>query len=160
MSISIRQAKSGDGPALHRLVCELAEHHDELDLVVSTPDQLEAGLCSPSSHMGCLIAESDGEPVGFAYWYTVFTTFSGKPKLYMEDLCVSRHARGSGAGFALIRALAAICVERGYPRFEWLAMQDNEAGRKFYTRIGGTVRRGAETWQLQDVDIRALAENE
>ena len=99
MMISIRQARPGDGPALHRLVCALAEHHDELDLVVSTPDQLEAGLCSPSSHGGCLIAERDGEAVGFAYWYTVFTTFSGKPKLYMEDLCVSRHARGKRCRF-------------------------------------------------------------
>ena len=160
MSISIRQAKPGDGPALHRLVCELADHHDELDLVVSTPDQLEDGLCSLSDRGGCLIAEHAGEPVGFAYWYTVFTTFSGKPKLYMEDLCVSRQARGTGAGFALLRALAKICVQRGYPRFEWLAMQNNAAGQKFYTQIGGTVRRGAETWQLRDVDIRALAETE
>lgn len=159
MNISIRQAKPGDGPALHRLVRALAEHHDELDLVVSTPDQLEAGLCSLSDRGGCLIAEHDGEPVGFVYWYEVFTTFSGKPKLYMEDLCVSRHARGTGVGIALIRALAGICAERGYSRFEWLAMQDNQAGQKFYAQIGGAVRPGAETWQLLDADIQALTED-
>ena len=107
---------------------------------------------------GCLIAEYGGEPVGFAYWYEVFTTFAGKPKLYMEDICVSKHARGTGAGFALIKALAGICVERGYTRFEWLAMADNQAGQKFYTQIGGRVRRGADTWQLWDADIRALVE--
>jgi len=142
MSITVREARRGDGPAIHRLVCELAEHHDELDRVVSKPEALEAGLCSPSDRGGCLIAERDGETVGFAYWYEVFTTFSGKPKLYMEDICVSRHARGTGAGF------------------EWLAMEDNEAGQKFYTQIGGTVRRGADTWQLRDADIQALAEKE
>ena len=64
MSITIREAKPGDGPALHRLVRELADHHDELDRVVSTPEALEAGLCSPSERDGCLIAECDGEPVG------------------------------------------------------------------------------------------------
>jgi len=160
MSIVIREARRGDGPAIHRLVCELAEHHDELDRVVSKPEALEAGLCSPSDRGGCLIAERDGETVGFAYWYEVFTTFSGKPKLYMEDICVSRHARGTGAGFALVKTLAGICVERGYSRFEWLAMEDNEAGQKFYAQIGGTVRRGADTWQLRDADIQALAEKE
>ena len=158
MSITIREAQRGDGPALHRLVRELADHHDELDRVVSTPEALEAGLCSPSERDGCLIAECDGEPVGFVYWYEIFTTFTAKPKLYMEDICVSRHARGTGAGFALVKAVAEICVERGCPRFEWLAMADNEVGQKFYSKIGATVLRGADTWQLWDADIKALAE--
>jgi ribosomal protein S18 acetylase RimI-like enzyme len=158
MSITVREARPGDGPALHRLVCELAEHHDELDRVVSSPEALEAGLCTSSDRDGCLIAVCDGEPVGFVYWYEIFTTFTAKPKLYMEDICVSRHARGTGAGFALVKALAKICVERGCPRFEWLAMEDNELGQKFYSQIGATVLRGADTWQLWDADIRALAE--
>ncbi|WP_108881261.1 GNAT family N-acetyltransferase [Anderseniella sp. Alg231-50] len=159
MSITIREAKPGDGPVLHRLVRELADHHGELDRVVSTPDALEAGLCSSSDRHGCLIAECDGEPVGFVYWYEIFTTFTAKPKLYMEDICVSKQARGTGAGFALVRALAEICMERGCPRFEWLAMEDNDAGRKFYSQIGATVLRGADTWQLWDADISALAED-
>ena len=159
MNITIREAKAGDGPVLHRLVCELANHHDELGRVVSKPEELEAGLVSMSDHRGCLIAESKGEAVGFVYWYEVFTTFSARPKLYMEDICVSKRARGTGAGFALVKALARICVERGYTRFEWLAMQGNEAGQKFYTQIGGQIRRGADTWQLTDDDIVMLAEH-
>jgi ribosomal protein S18 acetylase RimI-like enzyme len=158
MNIKIREARAGDGPVLHRLVCELADHHQELEHVVAKPDDLEAGLVSASGNQGCLIAECEGEAVGFVYWYEVFTTFSAKPKLYMEDICVSKNARGTGAGFALVKALAQICVERGCPRFEWLAMKDNEAGQKFYTRIGGRVRRGAETWRLEDDDIVMLAE--
>ena len=158
MTISIREAMSGDGPVLHRLVCELADHHDELERVVAKPDDLEAGLVSASNHQGCLIAENEGEPVGFVYWYEVFTTFSAKPKLYMEDICVSERARGTGTGFALVKALARICVERGCSRFEWLAMKDNAEGQKFYTQIGGKVRRGADTWQLLDDEIVELAE--
>ena len=160
MSITIREAKAGDGPILHHLVSELADHHDELHRMVSQPEDLEAGLVSASDRQGCLIAELEGEPVGFVYWYEVFTTFSAKPKLYMEDICVSKRARGTGTGFALVKALARICVERGCSRFEWLAMSDNEAGQKFYTQIGGKVRQGAETWQLMDDDIVTLAERE
>ncbi len=158
MNITIREARPGDGPVLHRLVCELAEHHDELERVVSTPDELEAGLVSTTDRQGCLVAECDEEAVGFVYWYEVFTTFSAKPKLYMEDICVSKRARGTGAGYALVKALAQICVERGYSRLEWLAMKDNRTGHKFYTRIGGKVRRGAETWQLEHDGIVMLAE--
>ncbi len=159
MNITIREAKAGDGPVLHRLVCELANHHDELDRVVSKPEELEAVLVSMCDHRGCLIAENKGEVVGFAYWYEVFTTFSARPKLYMEDICVSSSARGTGAGFALVKALARICVERGYTRFEWLAMKDNEAGQRFYRQIGGQIRRGADTWQLTDDEIVMLAEH-
>ena len=158
MTITIREARPGDGVLLHRLVSELADHHDELDRVVSTPAQLEAGLVSPAERQGCLIAESGTEAVGFVYWYEVFTTFSGRPKLYMEDICVSKRARGTGAGFALVKALAQICVDRGCGRLEWLAMEDNQAGQTFYNRLGGKVRRGAETWHLQDDDICRLAE--
>jgi GNAT superfamily N-acetyltransferase len=75
----------------------------------------------------------------------------------MEDLCVLPRARGTGAGLALVKALARICVERGISRFEWLAMQDNEVGRAFYTKLGGNVRAVADTWQMWRPQIEALA---
>lgn len=158
MSVVIRDARVGDGEALHRLICDLADHHGELHHVVSRPAQLEAVLCAPSDHRGCLVAEAGGEVVGLAYWYEVFTTFAARNKLYLEDIVVSPSARGGQIGLALMKALAQICVERGYPRFEWLAMKDNEAGQRFYAQIGGQVRAGAETWQLWDEQIAALAE--
>jgi GNAT superfamily N-acetyltransferase len=160
MSVSVREARAGDGCALHRLVCELADHHGDLQHVVSTPEQLEAALCVPSDCHGCLVAEVDGEVVGLAYWYEIFTTFTARNKIYLEDIVVSTQARGTGAGFALMKSVAQICVERECPRFEWLAMSDNVAGQKFYTQIGGKVLEGAETWQLWHDDIAALAEAE
>lgn len=159
VSVSVREARPGDGPALHRLICALAEHHEELDRVVSTPKQLEAVLCVPAAHRGCLVAETGGEVVGLAYWYEVFTTFAARNKLYLEDIVVSHDARGAGAGQALMQRLAQICLERGYPRFEWLAMHDNTAGQRFYARLGGKVREGAETWQLAEDRIKALAKD-
>jgi len=158
MTVSVRPARPGDGEALHRLVVALAEHQNEAHLVSSTPAQLEAVLCADDERQGCLVAVADGAIVGFAYWYTLFTTYTAQTKLYMEDLCVLPEARGQGIGIALLKALAQLCVDRGYRRFEWLAMDDNEVGKAFYRRIGGKVKRGAETWQMWGDQIKALAE--
>jgi GNAT superfamily N-acetyltransferase len=159
VTVTIRPARPGDGEALHRLVVALAEHQKEAHLVTATADALEQVLCVAGDQRGCLVAELNGEVVGFAYWYTVFTTYKAQTKLWMEDLCVLPESRGSGAGFALFKALARMCVERGYPRFEWLAMDYNEVGIAFYTRLGGKVKPGAETWQMWQPEIRALAED-
>ena len=158
MTVAVRPARPGDGEALHRLVVALAEHQNEAHLVTSTPDQLEAVLCADEERQGCFVAEMDGAIVGFAYWYTLFTTYTAQTKLYMEDLCVLPEARGAGVGLALLRALARLCMERGYRRFEWLAMDDNETGIAFYRRIGGKVKAGAQTWQMWGDQISALAE--
>lgn len=158
MSVVIRCAKAGDGPELRDLIVALADHQGQAGLVTAEAGELEDVLCAPSDHRGCLVAELDGVPVGLAYWYEVFTTFTGKPKLYLEDLIVSPQARASGVGFLLMQGLAKICIERGYPRFEWLALSENETGRKFYRRIGGSIKEGADTWHLPETGIRALAE--
>jgi GNAT superfamily N-acetyltransferase len=158
MSVSVRQARAGDGPVLHTLVVALAQHQNEAQLVTATPDALETALCTPQADHGCLIAEADGEPVGFVYWYVAFTTYKAEYKMWMEDLCVLPRARGTGAGLALVKALARICIERDIGRFEWLAMQDNEVGRAFYRKLGGKVRAGADTWQMWRPEIEALAE--
>lgn len=160
MTLEVREARSGDGEVLHRLVLALAEHQNEAGLVTASPDALEKELCTPRADRGCLIAEAAGEPVGFVYWYVAFTTYKAEYKLWMEDLCVLPGARGTGAGFALVKALAQMCVERGYRRFEWLAMDDNEVGRAFYAKLGGKVRAGADTWQMWQPEIQALAEFE
>lgn len=159
MSITIRCTRAGDGSALRELIVALADHQGQAGLVTASAAELEAVLCSPSDHRGCLVADINGVPVGLAYWYEVFTTFTGKSKLYLEDLIVSPQARGSGAGLLLMRGLARICIERGYPRFEWLALNDNDVGRKFYRRIGGHIKQGADTWHLPEAAIRSLAED-
>lgn len=158
MSTVIRCARAGDGPVLRDLIVALADHQGQAGLVTASAAELEGVLCSPSDHLGCLVAEMDGIPVGLAYWYEVFTTFTGKSKLYLEDLIVSPRARASGAGFLLMQGLAGICIERGYRQFEWLALSENELGRKFYRRLGGSIKQGADTWHLPETGIRALAE--
>ena len=159
MNITIRCSRAGDGPALRDLIVALADHQGQAGLVTASAAELEAVLGAPGDHRGCLVADLNGEAVGLAYWYEVFTTFTGKSKLYLEDLIVSPQARGSGAGLLLMQGLAKICMERGYPRFEWLALSDNEVGRKFYRGIGGHIKQGADTWYLPEAAIQALAED-
>lgn len=158
MSLTVREARKGDGEALHQLVRVLADHHGDVSKVVSTPELIEVGLCEPSDRHGCLVAELDGAVVGFAYWYEIFTTYTARNKMYLEDIAVAPEARGTGAGFALMRAVAKLCVERGCPRFEWLAMNTNAEGQKFYAQVGGKVLEGGQTWQMWGDDIAALAE--
>ena len=110
MSIVSRCARPGDGPGLRDLIVALADQQGQAGLVTASAAELEKVLCSPSDHRGCLIAELNGVPVGLAYWYEVFTTFSGKSKLYLEDLIVSPQARASGVGFLLMQGLAKICI--------------------------------------------------
>ena len=158
MSVVVREARAGDGPSIHAIIMALAEHQQEAHLVTATAHELEAALCAPHDERGCLLAELDGQVVGLAYWYSIFTTYKAQTKLYMEDLCVLPQAPGTGAGIAMLKALANICVERGYPRFEWLAMDYNDVGIEFYTRLGGKVKQGAQTWQMWELEIKALAE--
>jgi ribosomal protein S18 acetylase RimI-like enzyme len=157
MNVQVRKAKTGDGPVLLRLVMDLARHHGEEAAVTATAGQLEAVLCSPSETRGCLVATVKDNIVGFAYWYLVFTTFAARDKVYLEDLVVEPGMRGSGIARALMRAVSQECVERDLNRLEWLAMDSNEAGNRFYRSIGGEIRNGAQTWQLPPDMIRALA---
>ena len=95
------------------MIRELADYEWALHEVQATEDQLHAGLFGPSPTASCTIAEFYGQVVGFALWFLHFSTWLGGPGVYLEDLYVRPEARGRGAGAALLRELARICVERG-----------------------------------------------
>ena len=86
-----------------------------------------------------IVAEADGEVVAFALFFTNFSTFLGKPGLYLEDLIVTPAERGQGIGQALLERLARIAVERDYGRFEWSVLDWNENAIRFYERMGASV---------------------
>jgi GNAT superfamily N-acetyltransferase len=86
-----------------------------------------------------IVAERGGEVVAFALFFTNFSTFLGKPGLYLEDLIVAPAQRGQGIGSALLARLARIAVERDYGRFEWSVLDWNEHAIRFYERMGATV---------------------
>ncbi|HEY3873095.1 MAG TPA: GNAT family N-acetyltransferase [Actinocrinis sp.] len=138
----IRTATAEDVPAIHRLVCELAEyeraHHD----VEATPEQLREALFGPDPTVFAHVAEAApagggaGEVVGFALWFLNFSTWRGRNGIYLEDLYVQPEHRGSGLGRELLTELARICVERGYTRLEWSVLDWNEPARGFYRALG------------------------
>jgi GNAT superfamily N-acetyltransferase len=96
-----------------------------------------------------------GAVVGFALWYVTFSTWKGRPGLWLEDLFVRPSARGAGHGKALLQALAAVCVERGYPRFEWWVLDWNEPAIGFYRSLGAVPQ---DAWTTFRVDGEALGE--
>ena len=113
--------------AIHGLICDLADYERARDEVKATPDQLRAALFGPTPAVYALVAETDGEVVGFALYFLNFSTWEGVHGIYLEDLYVRPTQRGTGRGKALLTALAAIAVARGYARVEWSVLDWNTA---------------------------------
>jgi GNAT superfamily N-acetyltransferase len=149
----IREAVESDVPAVLELVRALATYEREPDAVVATEDDLRTALFGPDPSAGCQVAEADGRVVGFALWYRTFSTWQGKPGLWLEDLFVEPEHRGSGLGRDLLVSLATICVDRGWTRFEWWVLDWNEPAQGFYRSLGA---RPEDEWTVWRVDGDAL----
>ncbi len=133
---SIRPATAGDVSELLRLIRELAEYEKLADMAVGTEARMRESLFGARPAAEALVAERGGRTVGFALYFTTFSTFLCKPGLYLEDLFVEPEHRGSGIGRALLRRLAALAVERGCGRFEWRVLDWNEPSIRFYESLG------------------------
>ncbi|WP_310474815.1 GNAT family N-acetyltransferase [Sandarakinorhabdus sp.] len=150
----IRFATPADIPAIHQLIVELAIYEKEPDAVKATHADLDRALFGERPVAECVLAEQDGQPVGLALFFTNFSTWTGKPGLYLEDLFVQPTARGSGTGKALLAHLAQICVARGYSRFEWSVLDWNTPAIGFYTSLGAKLMDG---WTVMRLDGDALS---
>ena len=133
--ITIRSATPNDVPLILEFIKALARFENEPDAVKTTPEDLLRDGFGEQPQFEVLIAEWDEEPVGFALFFTTYSTWEGRPSLYLEDLFVVESARKHGVGRALMAKLAAICVERGYQRLELQVLDWNPA-REFYHRLG------------------------
>jgi GNAT superfamily N-acetyltransferase len=151
--IHIRAAEVRDVPLILRLVRELAEFEREPGAVVATEDMLSAALFGDRPAAEAVIAEHDSEAVGFALFFQNFSTWTGRPGMYLEDLYVTPAARGLGVGTALLRHLAGIALDRGYGRFEWAVLDWNEPAIAFYRSMGAV---GMDEWRIQRVSGEAL----
>ena len=153
MTVTIRPARSGDAATVLRFVRELAEYEREPDAVVATEAMMDEALFSEKPKAEALIAEVDGVAVGFALFFHTFSTWTGRQGIWLEDLYVTPDARGSGAGKALVSAIAGICLDRGCPRFEWWVLDWNEPAIGFYRSIGA---QAMDEWTTQRVTGDAL----
>lgn len=150
----IRSATPADIPRILAFVRELAEFEREPDAVVATEPLLAAALFGPRPAAEAVMAEGpDGTPLGFALFFQNFSTWTGLPGMYLEDLYVTPAARGAGVGKALLRHLAGIAVDRGYGRFEWSVLDWNQPAIDFYRAMGAT---GMDEWTVQRVTGDAL----
>jgi len=134
--VAIRVATPADVPTILRFIRDLARYEKLEGEVVADEPALLATLFGERPAAEVLIAELAGAPVGFALFFTSYSTFLGKPGLYLEDLFVEPEARGRGAGLALMSALARITLERGYGRFEWSVLDWNTPALDFYRSLG------------------------
>jgi GNAT superfamily N-acetyltransferase len=149
----IRTATPDDIATILRFIRELAEYEREPDAVKATEPMLLGALFGPKPVAEALIAEADGAPVGFAIFFQNFSTWTGRPGIYLEDLYVTPEARGSGMGKALLRHLAGIALDRDCARFEWAVLDWNTPAIEFYDAMGATSQ---DEWTVRRVAGDAL----
>lgn len=147
----VRQARPSDAETLHRFIVELAVYEREPAAVEVRPDDLRAQLRSDRPPFEALLVELAGEPVGFALFFSTYSTWRGRPGLWLEDLYVTPSARRHGAGQALFEALIALAEARGYGRFELTALDWNELAHDFYEKRG---LRRLDEWTTWRRDLR------
>jgi GNAT superfamily N-acetyltransferase len=154
----IRPARPSDVPAVVSMVHELAAYERAPEQCHLTDAQLHAALFAPAPALFGHVAADAGtdEPHGFALWFLNFSTWEGVHGIYLEDLFVRPQARGSGAGRALLAALAGICVDRGYRRLDWWVLRWNPA-REFYAGIGAQAMEEWVPYRLDGDALRSLA---
>ena len=136
MAITIRPAKRTDIPQILAFIRALADYEHEPQAVIASEADLERDGFGPSPFYFCLIAEQDSRPAGFAFYFFNYSTWLGRPGLYLEDLFVSPEFRNQGVGHALLQKVAAIAVEKGCPRLQWEVLDWNTPAIEFYRAAG------------------------
>jgi len=158
MSLNIRRALSGEAGLVLSLVRELAEYEKLLHEVDATEVMIDAALFGCDPRLFCEIAEWQGEPVGFAVWFLNFSTFSGRPGIYLEDLFVRPAQRGNGIGKALLSHLAKQCVAHGWSRLQWAVLDWNTPSIEFYKSLGAEMMDEWTICRVTGPALTALAE--
>jgi len=151
--VSIRRAAPTDVSAILRFIRALAEYEKLSHAAVATEGMLREHLFGPKPAAEVLIAEWAGEPVGFALYFTTFSTFLGRPGIWLEDLFVLPEHRGRGVGKALLLEVARIAVERRCGRLEWSVLDWNEPAIRFYKSLGAVTM---DDWTIYRADGDAL----
>src|SRR5712664_2685490 len=156
MTVVIRHGEKADVSVIAHLIRELARFEKLEHGVTMTEELLAANLFGPHRYAETLIAEDAGKPIGFALFFHTFSTFLGKPGLYLEDLFVVPDQRSHGVGRALLRQLARVALERGCGRLEWAVLNWNREAIKFYERLGARPNSDWTVYRLAGEALTAL----
>lgn len=156
----LRMASRDDVPQVLLFIKELAEYEKLSHEVVATEDILQQTLFGEKPYAEVVMAELDNTPVGFALFFHNYSTFLGKPGIYLEDLYVKPSVRGQGVGKALLRYLAQLCNERDCGRFEWWVLDWNEPAINFYRSLGAKAMDEWTVYRVTGPALQQLAEEE
>ncbi len=154
MTLSIRPASSADLPLIAGLIRDLAKYEKLAHEVRFDEAVLHEKLFGPRPYAEVVIGELDGVAQGFALFFHNFSTFEGKPGIYLEDLFVRPEARGSGLGKALLAHLAMLATTRDCARLEWSVLDWNEPAIGFYRKLGARLM---DDWTVMRLDSANLA---
>ena len=157
MSVTVRPATPGDVEPIHAFVVELATYERAVEQVTGTVAMLREALFGPHPAAEALIAEVDSQAAGFALFHATFSTWECARGVWLEDLYVAPRHRRSGAGRALLGAVARIAVQRDCRRLEWHALDWNDLALGFYERLGAQRLREWDLHRLSGDALRALA---
>jgi GNAT superfamily N-acetyltransferase len=157
VTIQLRSATRDDVPVIAELIRGLARFEKLEHEVVMTEALLDVGLFGDRPYAEVVLAEDDGRPVGFALFFHNFSTFLGRPGIYLEDLFVLPEQRGKGIGRMLLAHLARVAVERGCRRMEWAVLDWNRDAIQFYERLGATPNSDWTVYRLTGEALTGLA---
>ncbi|HTR76052.1 MAG TPA: GNAT family N-acetyltransferase [Solirubrobacterales bacterium] len=152
--MEIRAATEGDVQLIFDLICELATYEKLRDEVVGTPELLRASLFDRGD-AEALIVEAAGEAVGYAIFYTTFSTFECRSGIWLEDIYVRPEHRQAGIGLRVMEHLAGLALERGHVRLEWCALEWNEPALSFYAKLGA---RRLDDWRMLRLEAEGMQE--
>lgn len=158
MSIRIRQATPADANAIYDMIFELAVYEKAPEEVVTSPDEIRETLFGAGSKTEALMCEVEGKTVGYAVFFTSYSTWLGRNGIYMEDLYVSPESRGIGAGKALLKHIAQLAVQRKCGRLEWSVLDWNQPAIDFYLSIGAAPQNEWVRYRLAGDALLAFAE--
>jgi GNAT superfamily N-acetyltransferase len=154
MATVIRAAAAADVPQILAFIRALAEYERAPDAVHATEEGLLRDGFGPRPFWECLMAEHDGKPAGFALYFFNYSTWVGKPGIYLEDLFVMPELRGLGIGKALLKRVAAVAQEKGCERLQWAVLDWNTPAIDFYAAHGGEF---LDEWRNVRVSGEAIA---
>jgi GNAT superfamily N-acetyltransferase len=154
---TIRAAIEADVQLIFDLICELATYEKLRDQVTGTPEILHASLFERGDAEALIVESAEGEAIGYAIFYTSFSTFECRSGIWLEDVYVRPEHRRGGIGLRVMEHLAGLALERGHVRLEWCALEWNEPALSFYAKLGAA---RLDDWRMLRLDadaVRSLA---
>ncbi len=157
---SIRDAAPEDIPLIMQFIRDLARYEKSEDLVLATPESLTQHLFAPGAVARCILAEWEDQAAGFALYFYNFSTWTGKPGLYLEDLFVLPEYRQRGIGLQLMKTLAGRAASEGCERFEWSVLNWNSPAIDFYKSLGAHPMADWTVYRMDGDSLRRFASAE